>query len=68
MTIAALGLARVELLTAVGNTASQRVADKAGFVREGIARAVRSEPRGTARVDMVVWAWLPGDPGDAELR
>ena len=55
----ALGLARVELLTDVRNAASQRVAEKAGFVREGVARAVRAEPRGTARVDMVVWAWVP---------
>jgi len=55
----ALGLARVELLTAVRNAASQRVAAKAGFVREGVARAVRAEPRGTARVDMVVWAHVP---------
>jgi RimJ/RimL family protein N-acetyltransferase len=55
----ALGLARVELLTDVGNHASQRVAAKAGFVREGVARAVRAEPRGTARVDMVVWAHVP---------
>ena len=55
----ALGLARVELLTDVHNTASQRVAEKAGFVREGVAQAVRAEPRGTARVDMVVWAHVP---------
>ena len=55
----ALGLARVELLTDVRNAASQRVAEKAGFVREGIARAVRPEPRGTARVDMLVWAHVP---------
>jgi RimJ/RimL family protein N-acetyltransferase len=54
-----LGLARVELLTDVRNHASQRVADKAGFVREGVARAVRAEPRATARVDMVVWAHVP---------
>ena len=54
-----MGLARVELLTDVQNHASQRVAQKAGFVREGVARAVRAEPRGTARVDMVVWAHVP---------
>jgi RimJ/RimL family protein N-acetyltransferase len=57
--VEALGLARVELLTDVRNTASQRVAQKAGFVREGVARAVRAEPRGTARVDMDVWAHVP---------
>ncbi len=57
--VGSLGLARVELLTDVRNTASQRVAQKAGFVREGVARAVRAQPRGTARVDMVVWAHVP---------
>jgi RimJ/RimL family protein N-acetyltransferase len=57
--VEALALARVELLTDVRNTASQRVAEKAGFVREGVARAVRAEPRGPARVDMVVWAHVP---------
>lgn len=55
----ALGLARVELLTALENTPSQRVADKAGFVREGVARSARTAPRSQQRVDMVVWAWLP---------
>ena len=57
--VRAVGLARVELLTDVRNTASQRVAERAGFAREGVARAVRSEPRGPARVDMVVWAHVP---------
>lgn len=58
--VEALGLARVELLTDVGNLASQRVAEKAGFVREGVARAVRPAVRSTDRVDMVVWAHVPG--------
>ena len=58
--VEALGLARVELLTDTRNTASQRVAERAGFLREGVARAVRPEPRGTARVDMVVWSHVPG--------
>jgi RimJ/RimL family protein N-acetyltransferase len=57
--VQALGLARVELLTDPGNVASQRVADKAGFVREGVARAVRPAPRSPERVDMVVWAHVP---------
>jgi RimJ/RimL family protein N-acetyltransferase len=54
--VEALGLARVELLTDVRNLGSQRVAEKAGFVREGVARAVRPAPRSAERVDMVVWA------------
>ena len=52
-------LTHENLLADVRNTASQRVAEKAGFVREGVARAVRAEPRGTARVDMVVFAHVP---------
>ncbi len=57
--VEALGLPRVELLTDVANLASQRAAGKAGFVREGVARAVRAAPRSTERVDMVVWAHVP---------
>ena len=57
--VSALGLARVELLTDVRNRASQRVAEKAGFVREGVARAARPAPRSVTRVDMVVWAHVP---------
>jgi RimJ/RimL family protein N-acetyltransferase len=56
-----LALARVELLTDVANLASQRVAEKAGFVREGVARAVRAAPRSPERVDMVVWARVSDD-------
>ena len=51
-----LGLPRVELLADVGNAASQRVAERAGFVREGIAVAIRPVPRATDRADMVVFA------------
>ena len=55
----ALGLPRIELLADVGNVASQRVAEKAGWVREGVARGVRPVPRDpTRRVDMVVYALL----------
>src|SRR5262245_7807785 len=32
------GLVRLEILTAVGNAASQRVAEKAGAIREGVLR------------------------------
>jgi RimJ/RimL family protein N-acetyltransferase len=45
----ALGLARVELLADVDNVASQRVAEKAGWWREGVARAVRPAPRDPSR-------------------
>ncbi len=60
----ALGLSRVQLLADVENTASQRVAAKAGFTREGVAKAARPEPRGTARRDMEIWAaTAPADSG-----
>ncbi len=54
-----LSLPRVELLHDVANAASQRVAEKAGFVREGVARAVRPAIRRQGRVDMIVWAYVP---------
>ncbi len=55
-----LGLARLELLADVRNVASQRVAEGAGFVREGVLRSAR-EIKG-ARCDMVMYARLPSDP------
>ena len=51
----ALGLSRVELLADVDNLPSQRVAEKAGFVREGIAQQSRRDRDGIAR-DMVVFS------------
>ena len=58
----ALGVPRVELLADVANVASQRAAEKAGWTREGVARAVRGAPRDPdRRVDMVVFARLPQD-------
>ena len=55
-----LALPRVELLADVGNLGSQRVAERAGFVREGVARALRPLPRVTqGRADMVVYARTP---------
>ncbi|HKP88364.1 MAG TPA: GNAT family N-acetyltransferase [Thermoleophilaceae bacterium] len=47
-------LARVGILTRVGNDASQRVAEKAGFTREGVLRAYMDE-------DMVSWSLVPAD-------
>jgi RimJ/RimL family protein N-acetyltransferase len=42
-----LGLSRVELLAAVGNEASQRAAERAGYVREGVLRSARRDRHGT---------------------
>lgn len=54
-----LGLSRIELLAAVGNVASQRVAERAGFSREGVLRQARPVPGG--RADMVLFSLLRGE-------
>jgi RimJ/RimL family protein N-acetyltransferase len=59
-TLAELPVARLQLTTHLDNPASQRVAEKAGFTREGILRAW-ADQRGE-RVDLVMWSLLPGDP------
>ena len=60
----ALGVAgceRLVLRSDTRNLPSQRVAERAGFVREGIERSARFSPRQGRRVDFVVYARLPGD-------
>jgi RimJ/RimL family protein N-acetyltransferase len=51
--------ARIELLADPGNVASQRVAEKAGFSREGVLRSYH-EHRGQ-RIDVVMFSLLPTD-------
>ena len=51
--------ARMQLTTSVDNPASQRVAERAGFRREGVLRAW-ADNRGR-RVDLVMYSRLPGD-------
>jgi RimJ/RimL family protein N-acetyltransferase len=53
------GVERLELTTHPENVASQRVAEKAGFTREGILRAHVKFPEG--RRDSVIYSLLPGD-------
>lgn len=53
------GFERVELFAATGNSASQRAAEKAGFVREGVARNAGYVHDG--RVDMVLFSLIPED-------
>lgn len=53
------GFERVELFAATGNVASQRAAEKAGFVREGVARKAGYVHDG--RVDMVLFSLVPDD-------
>ena len=55
-----LGLGRVELITDPDNTASQRVAEKVGFRREGVLRSHLLHPDGRRR-DSVMFSLLPGE-------
>jgi RimJ/RimL family protein N-acetyltransferase len=50
---------RIEIVTAAGNAGSQRVAERAGFTREGVLRS-HTENKGR-RDDMVMWSLLPGE-------
>ena len=56
-----LGVARVALHTTPDNEASQRVAERAGFTREGVLRSF--EERDGRRLDVVVFSLLPSDLG-----
>ena len=54
-----LGLQRLELRIAVGNVASKRVAERCGYVREGVLRSVHLKD--DIREDTEVWSLLAGD-------
>jgi RimJ/RimL family protein N-acetyltransferase len=54
------GLQRVDLITDPDNIASQRVAEKVGFEREGVLRAHLRHPDGRVR-DSVLFSLLPGE-------
>jgi RimJ/RimL family protein N-acetyltransferase len=61
--IGTLGAGRVQLHTALDNVASMRVAERAGFTREGVLRRwydLRGERR-----DAVMYSLLPRDVDDA---
>jgi RimJ/RimL family protein N-acetyltransferase len=60
------GFERVEVRAATGNLASQRVAEKAGFVREGVARNAGHVHDG--RVDLVVYSLTRADLGLVDAR
>jgi RimJ/RimL family protein N-acetyltransferase len=55
-----LELQRLELITDPDNVASQRVAEKVGFHREGVLRAHLRHPDGRIR-DSVMFSLLPGE-------
>lgn len=59
-----LGLERLELVTDPENAPSQRVAEKAGFRREGIHRSALEYRDGTRR-DSVMFSLLPEELGRA---
>ena len=56
-----LGSQRVALLIDVLNGPSLRVAERCGYVREGVLRS--SHLKQGRRVDTTVWSRLPSDPG-----
>lgn len=53
------GFQRIELRVAAGNVASRRVAEKAGFVHEGLLRNAGTVESG--RVDLSIWSLVPAD-------
>jgi RimJ/RimL family protein N-acetyltransferase len=55
-----LAIERIELRAHPDNGPSQRVAERAGFRREGIERASRAWPDGT-RFNSIVYSLLPSD-------
>jgi RimJ/RimL family protein N-acetyltransferase len=55
-----LELQRLDLITDPENVASQRVAEKVGFRREGVLRAHLRHPDGRIR-DSVMFSLLPGE-------
>lgn len=51
---------RVILVINVRNRASQRIAERCGFVLEGVMRSIQSRPG--IRMDAQLWSRLPTDP------
>ena len=55
------GVERLQLRADALNVPSQRVAEKAGFRREGVLRSLHYNPRLGRRVDFVMFSLLPGE-------
>lgn len=55
------GAERVQLRADVENVASRRVAEKVGFLAEGVLRAAYWNPRLDRRQDWVMYSLLPGE-------
>jgi RimJ/RimL family protein N-acetyltransferase len=61
-----VGLERIQLRADVRNEPSLRVAERAGFHREGVLRSARHNPRQGRRMDWVVYSLIRADlAGDA---
>ncbi|HYZ77359.1 MAG TPA: GNAT family N-acetyltransferase [Gaiellaceae bacterium] len=58
------GIERLQLQADLRNEASLRVAEKAGFTREGVLRSARLNERRGERVDFVMFSLLPGELPD----
>ncbi len=54
-----VGLLRIEIVVAPGNVGSERVAEKAGAVREGVLRSRLRQPAGPS--DAIMFSLVPGD-------
>jgi RimJ/RimL family protein N-acetyltransferase len=59
-----LAVQRLELTTAPENVASQRVAERAGFTREGVLRGLIAT-KNDGRRDSVMFSLLPADLGES---
>lgn len=59
--ISSCGMKRVQLRADSRNVASQRVAEAAGFQREGVLRSVHFNARQGRRVDFVLYSLLAGE-------
>ena len=55
-----LGAHRIELIINVENAASERVAERCGYTREGVARSIHLKQ--DIRTDAAIWSRLPSDP------
>jgi RimJ/RimL family protein N-acetyltransferase len=55
-----LGVVRVAAYVNVGNVASERVLERAGYTREGVVRSM-PKPGGVRRVDKTLFSLLPGE-------
>jgi RimJ/RimL family protein N-acetyltransferase len=55
------GAARLQIRADVLNAASIRVAEKAGFFREGVLRSTGYNTRAGRRIDYAVYSLLPGE-------